>query len=70
MADPEPSVRIVELGDTYVGLQARVWMFKPSRSEFNRLRTAYVRNMLDRLVEEGIEVDPNLIQVSGNLDVT
>ena len=70
MAEPAPSVRIVELGDTYVGLRARVWMSKPSRSDFNRLRTAYVRNVLDRLVEEGIEVDPNPVRVSGNLEVT
>ncbi|WP_379776690.1 mechanosensitive ion channel family protein [Haloarcula pelagica] len=29
MAEPAPSVRITELGDTYVGLKARVWMSHP-----------------------------------------
>jgi small-conductance mechanosensitive channel len=69
MDEPAPSVRIAELGDTFVGLNARVWMAKPSRSDFNRLRTAYVQNVLDRLLEEGIEADPRPVRVSGNLDV-
>jgi small-conductance mechanosensitive channel len=69
MAEPAPSVRIVELGDTYVGLNARVWMSNPSRSDFNRLRTAYVRNVLDRLVEADIEVDPSPVRISGTIDV-
>lgn len=70
MADPEPSVRIAELGDTYVGLNARVWMAKPSRSDFNRLRTADVRNVLARLVEAGIDVDPSPVRLSGSVDLT
>ncbi|WP_440991788.1 mechanosensitive ion channel family protein [Haloarchaeobius baliensis] len=70
MAEPAPSVRIAELGDTFVGLRARVWMSKPSRSDFNRLRTAYVRNVLGRLVEEGIDVDPSPVSVSGQLEVS
>jgi small-conductance mechanosensitive channel len=70
MSEPAPSVRITELGETYVGLKARVWMSSPSRSDFNRLRTAYVRNVLDRLVEEGIGADPNPVRVSGDLEVT
>jgi len=70
MDDPAPSVRITDLGDTYVGLRARVWMSNPSRSDFNRLRTAYIKNVLDGLIAENIEVDPDQVRVSGNIDVT
>ena len=69
MAEPAPSVRIAELGDTYVGLKARVWMSEPSRSDFNRLRTAYVLNVLERFDEEGIGPDPDPVGLSGDISV-
>lgn len=69
LRDPEPSVRIAELDNNYVGLNARLWMAEPSRSDFSRLRTAYVANVIRRFSEEGIEPDPSHVLLSGGLDI-
>lgn len=66
---PSPSVRIAELGDTNVGLRARVWMRDPERSGFNRLRSAFVRSVLRRFDEEGVTPDPHPVRLSGNVAV-
>ena len=36
--EPAPSVRLVELGDSSVGLQSRIWIANPSRSDFVKTR--------------------------------
>ncbi|WP_255152426.1 mechanosensitive ion channel family protein [Halorarius halobius] len=69
LSSPSPSVRITELGDTYVGLKARIWMGRPSRSDFNRLRTRYIRNVLRRFERDGITQDPNPVRLTGGIDV-
>lgn len=55
-ADPEPSVRVVELGDSDVGLQSRVWITNPSRSDFMRTRSEYVKAVKERFDAEGIDI--------------
>jgi len=66
--EPEPSVRLVELGDSSVGLQSRVWIGDPSRAKFVEIRGEYVHAVKRRFDEEGIQIPfPNLT-VGGGLD--
>jgi len=62
MDDPAPSVRLVELGDSSVGLQSRIWISQPSRADFVRTRGEYVQTVKQRFDEEDINIplpEPN-----------
>ena len=54
--DPAPSVRLVELGDSSVGLQSRIWISQPSRADFVKTRGEYVQAVKERFDEEGIDI--------------
>jgi small-conductance mechanosensitive channel len=54
MADPDPSVRLTELADSYVGLQSRIWIDDPSRADFVRIRAEYVRTVKERFDDADI----------------
>jgi small-conductance mechanosensitive channel len=54
--DPAPSVRTTELADSYVGLQSRIWIEDPSRSDFVKTRSEYVENVKNRFDDEGIDI--------------
>ena len=54
--DPAPSVRLTELGDSHVGLQARVWIDDPSRADFVKTRGEYVTAVKERFDAEGIDI--------------
>ena len=54
MADPDPSVRLNELADSYVGLQSRIWIDDPSRADFVRIRAEYVRTVKERFDDADI----------------
>jgi small-conductance mechanosensitive channel len=54
--DPEPSVRLTELGDSSVVLQSRVWIADPSRADWVRTRGEYVTNVKRRFDAEGINI--------------
>jgi small-conductance mechanosensitive channel len=54
--DPEPSVRLIELGDSSVGLQSRIWISQPSRADFVKTRAEYVTNVKQRFDEEDINI--------------
>ena len=54
--DPEPSVRLIELGDSSVGLQSRIWISQPSRADFVKTRAEYVKNVKQRFDEEDINI--------------
>jgi small-conductance mechanosensitive channel len=56
LEDPGPSVRLVELGDSSVGLQSRVWIGEPSRSDVTKTRGEYVTAVKQRFDEEGIDI--------------
>jgi small conductance mechanosensitive channel len=56
MEDPEPSVRLTELGDSSVGLQSRIWISNPSRADFVKIRAEYVRNVKQRFDDEDIDI--------------
>ncbi|WP_336136452.1 mechanosensitive ion channel family protein [Natronomonas amylolytica] len=68
MDDPEPSVRLTELGDSSVGLQSRIWISNPSRADFVKTRAEYVRNVKQRFDEEGIDIPYPHRTLTGGLE--
>ncbi|ESP89185.1 mechanosensitive ion channel family protein [Candidatus Halobonum tyrrellensis] len=67
--DPEPSVRLTELADSYVGLQSRIWIANPSRADFVEIRGDYVTNVKARFDDEGIEIPFPQRDLSGSVDL-
>jgi small-conductance mechanosensitive channel len=68
--DPAPSVRLVELGDSSVGLQSRVWIADPARADFVKVRGEYVKAVKERFDEEGIDIPYPNRTIGGGLDLT
>lgn len=67
--DPAPSVRLVELGDSDVGLQSRVWIQNPSRADFVAIKGEYVRAVKQRFDEEGINIPYPHRTLTGGIEV-
>ncbi|MFB6128768.1 MAG: mechanosensitive ion channel family protein [Halorhabdus sp.] len=67
--DPEPSVRLVELGDSSVGLQSRFWISNPSRADFVKTRGEYVTAVKERFDEAGIDIPYPNRTVGGELEL-
>jgi small-conductance mechanosensitive channel len=67
--DPEPSVRLIELGDSSVGLQSRIWIGEPSRAEFVKARGEYVTAVKRRFDEEGIDIPYPNRTIGGGLEL-
>ncbi|AUG47713.1 mechanosensitive ion channel protein [Haloarcula taiwanensis] len=70
MDDPEPSVRLVELGDSSVGLQSRIWIENPSRSDFVKTRAEYVKSVKQRFDAEDINMPYPNRTIGGGLEMT
>ncbi|EMA16203.1 MULTISPECIES: mechanosensitive ion channel family protein [Haloarcula] len=70
MDDPEPSVRLVELGDSSVGLQSRIWIKNPSRSDFVKTRAEYVKSVKQRFDAEDINMPYPNRTIGGGLEMT
>ncbi|QLD88384.1 mechanosensitive ion channel family protein [Natronomonas salina] len=68
MDDPEPSVRLTELGDSDVALQSRIWIANPSRSDFVKVRGEYVRRVKERFDEAGIDIPYPHRQLTGGIE--
>ena len=56
--DPEPTVRVTEVNDGRIGVQARVWIANPDRSDFMLVRSEYLTRVAERFDEEGIKLPP------------
>ncbi|WP_408959223.1 mechanosensitive ion channel family protein [Natrinema sp. 74] len=69
MDDPEPSVRLTELGSSDVGLQSRFWIANPSRADFVRTRGEYVTAVKQRFDEAGIDIPYPVRTLEGELDI-
>jgi small-conductance mechanosensitive channel len=67
--DPEPSVRLTELGDNAVGLKSRIWIAKPSRSDFVKTRGEYVQAVKERFDEAGIDMPYPTRTLEGSVDL-
>ncbi|RBI61198.1 mechanosensitive ion channel family protein [halophilic archaeon] len=68
--DPEPSVRLTELGDSAVGLRSRFWIADPARSDFVRTRAEYVSAVKRRFDDEGIDIPYPHRTLAGGIEVT
>jgi len=66
--DPEPTVRMTELADSYVGLQARVWIANPSRADYLGIRGEYVTAVKQTFDEAGITIPFPQRTLSGRTD--
>jgi small-conductance mechanosensitive channel len=69
LADPAPSVRLTELADSYVGLESRIWIADPSRSDFVRIRGEYVTNVKRAFDEAGISFPFPQRDLSGGVEL-
>ena len=69
LEDPAPSVLLTELGDSSVGLQSRIWIDQPARSDFVKTRSNYVQKVKERFDEEGIDIPYPVRTIEGSLDV-
>jgi small-conductance mechanosensitive channel len=69
LEDPGPSVRLTELGDSAVGLQSRIWIENPSRSDFVKTRGEYVTAVKRRFDEEDINIPYPNRTIGGTLDI-
>ncbi|MHB9285966.1 mechanosensitive ion channel family protein [Halobacteriales archaeon Cl-PHB] len=69
LEEPGPSVRLVELGDSSVGLQSRFWIDNPGRSDFVKVRGEYVTAVKERFDEEGIDIPYPNRTLSGGLEL-
>jgi small-conductance mechanosensitive channel len=69
MEDPEPSVRLTELGDSSVGLQSRIWIDNPSRADFVKTRGEYVTAVKERFDEEGIDIPYPNRTIGGDIQI-
>ena len=69
LSEPAPSVRLVELGDSSVGLQSRIWISNPSRSDFVKTRGEYVTAVKQRFDEEGIDIPYPNRTIGGGLEL-
>jgi len=70
LADPEPSVRLTELADSYVGLQSRFWIADPSRADFVKTRADYVSAVKQRFDEAGINIPYPQRDIHGGLELS
>ncbi len=69
LEDPAPSVRLVELGDSDVGLQARWWIADPDRGDFVKVRSEYVTDVKEAFDEAGIDIPYVHRQLTGSVEV-
>jgi small-conductance mechanosensitive channel len=69
LSDPAPSVRLIELGDSSVGLQSRIWISQPSRSDFVKTRAEYVKAVKERFDAEDINIPYPNRTIGGGLEL-
>ena len=69
LTDPAPTVRLVELGDSSVGLQSRVWIGDPSRGDVVRVRSEYVQAVKERFDAAGIDIPYPNRTIGGGLEL-
>jgi len=70
LEDPEPTVRLTELGDSSVGLKSRIWISEPSRSDFVTIRGEYVHAVKERFDDVGIDIPYPNRELSGTVDLS
>jgi small-conductance mechanosensitive channel len=61
---------LTELAESSVGLQSRIWIDDPSRSDFVKIRGEYVTAVKRRFDEEGIDIPYPIRTMDGGISVT
>ncbi|MFC6955337.1 mechanosensitive ion channel family protein [Halorubellus litoreus] len=67
---PGPTVRVAELGDNAVVLDARFWIADPARMDFVRIRSELTSAVKARFDDEGISLPAPQRELSGALATT
>jgi small conductance mechanosensitive channel len=67
--EPEPSVRLTELADSYVGLQSRFWISNPSRADFVKVQGEYVTRVKQRFDDAGINIPYPQRDIHGGIEL-
>ncbi|WP_276270772.1 mechanosensitive ion channel family protein [Haloarcula litorea] len=67
--DPETSIRVTELADSYVGLQTRFWIDEPARSDFVKTRSEFVQAVKERCDAETIDMPYPVRDITGEIAV-
>ncbi|UWG47581.1 Small-conductance mechanosensitive channel [Halanaeroarchaeum sp. HSR-CO] len=70
MDDPGVTVRLTELGDSFVGLKSRFWIDDPSRSDFVKTRSEYVQSVKERFDEAGIDIPYPIRTLDGEVEIS
>jgi small-conductance mechanosensitive channel len=70
LEEPAPSVRLVELGDSSVGLQSRIWISNPSRSDFVKIRGEYVQAVKERFDAEDVNIPYPNRTIGGGIELS
>ncbi|GAB7094799.1 hypothetical protein JCM30237_19520 [Halolamina litorea] len=65
--EPVPEVRAVDLEPSWVTLRATVWMQDPTRLEYVDTRSRFIRAVKAALMENGIDINPNKTEISGQI---
>ncbi|PTD94627.1 mechanosensitive ion channel protein [archaeon SCG-AAA382B04] len=65
---PEPVVRLSELADSFIGLKSMFWIKNPSRSDFMKIKSDYIKNVKQRFDQEDIEIPFPQIDISGQIE--
>lgn len=69
LSDPEPTIRLVQLGDSAVGLQSRVWISDPNKGDYVKTKGEFFTSVKQRFDEEGINMPYPQREVSGELEM-
>lgn len=69
LADPEPTVVMEDLTAAGLGLTARFWISDPSREKYLAVRSTYFQAVKERFEREGMEMSPEYLELTGDLDV-
>lgn len=69
MDEPAPSVRMVEMGDNAIGLQSRIWIEDPKRSDFVKTKSEYIQAVKERFDDAGIDMPYPQVELSGSINV-
>ncbi len=69
LADPEPTVRLTELGDSAVVLQARIWIANPSKADVVAMRGDYAAAVKERFEAAGVDIPYPTRTLTGGIEV-
>lgn len=69
LEEPAPQVRLTDLGDSAVVLEARYWVPNPNRADYVRIRGEYGANAKRRLDAEGIDIPFPIRTLEGNVAI-